>query len=149
MAASKIIELSTERIEKSLAASLKVHKTPEKYFLLEKNSRSNPKEVIISFPASGAFKDWFSETTFGETKIDLKLFPSLRSIGNNNEPALVNKVFLQRFQDLLEKSSLKIEVFITYIHLYLTMYYDDLVMHTSLFCFLSFYCIHTLEFVGF
>jgi enhanced disease susceptibility 1 protein len=113
MAASKIIELSTERIEKSLAASLKVHKTPEKYFLLEKNSRSNPKEVIISFPASGAFKDWFSETTFGETKIDLKLFPSLRSIGNN-EPALVNKFFLQRFQDLLEKSSLKIEVFITH-----------------------------------
>ncbi|XP_045790067.1 protein EDS1L-like [Trifolium pratense] len=113
MAASKggseIMKLSADRIEKSLAASLKVHKTPEKPYLLEKNSRSNPKEVIISFPASGAFKDWFSKTTFGETEIDLKLFPSLRSIGNNI-PALVNKFFLQRFQELLEKSSLKTEV---------------------------------------
>ncbi|CAI8597705.1 unnamed protein product [Vicia faba] len=101
-------QLSPERIEKSLSASLKAHsyKTP---YLLEKNSRSNPKEVIITFPASGGFKDWYSKTNFGQIKIDLTLFPSLRSIGNN-DPAVVNQFFLQRFQEILAKSLLKDQV---------------------------------------
>jgi len=106
---SKIKELSAERIDKSFALSWKAHRTPEKLYLLEKNNRSNPPEVIISFPASGAFKDWYSKTTFGETEIDLKLFRSLKSIGNN-EPAKVNQFFQQRFQDILAKSSLEEEV---------------------------------------
>ncbi|CAK8530563.1 unnamed protein product [Lathyrus sativus] len=103
-----IKELTPERIEKSFSASLKAHSYKAPYFL-EKNSRSNPKEVIISFSASGGFKDWYSKTNFGEIKIDLTLFPSLRSIGNN-EPALVNQYFLQRFQEILAKSSLQNEV---------------------------------------
>lgn len=103
-----IKDLSPERIEKSFSASLKAHSYKAPYFL-EKNSRSNPKEVIISFSASGGFKDWYSKTNFGEIKIDLTLFPSLRSIGNN-EPALVNQYFLQRFQEILAKSSLKDQV---------------------------------------
>jgi enhanced disease susceptibility 1 protein len=102
---SKIKELSAERIDKSFDASLKAHKKPERHYLLEKN----PSEVIISFPASGAFKDWYSKTTFGETEIDLKLFRSLKSIGNN-EAAKVNQFFLQRFKDILAKSSLEDEV---------------------------------------
>jgi len=102
--ASEIMGLSAERIKRSLAASLKAQKTPDKHYLLEKNNRSNPPEVIISFPASGAFQDWYSKTTFGETKIDLNLFPSLKSIGNN-EPGFVNQFFLQRFQEILAKSS--------------------------------------------
>lgn len=110
---SESMELSADKIEKSFAAALKVHKTPEKHYLLEKNNKTNPPEVIISFPASGAFKDWYSKTTFGETEIDLSLFPSLRSIGNN-EPALVNKSFLQRFKDILTKSSLRDEVLYLY-----------------------------------
>lgn len=106
---SKIKELSAERIDKSFAASLKAHKTPEKLYLIEKNNKSNPPEVIISFPASGVFNDWYSKTTFGETEIDLKLFRSLKSIGNN-EAAKVNQFFLQRFKDILAKSTLEEEV---------------------------------------
>lgn len=103
------IEMRAERIEKAFTVSSKAHKSPEKHYLVEKISRSNPPEVTISFPASGDFKDWYSKTTFGETKIDLSLFPTLRSIGNS-EAALVNEASLQRFQDILAKSPLKDEV---------------------------------------
>lgn len=109
MAAGEGIEMKADQIEKAFSTAWKAHKSPEKHYLVEKNTRVNPSEVIISFPASGSVKDWYSGTTFGETKIDLKLFPSLKSIGNN-EAAKVNEAFLKRFQDILDKSAFKDEV---------------------------------------
>lgn len=100
-----------EVIEKAYGGSLRAHKSPDRPYLVEKISRNDPSEVIISFSGSGAVKDWYSQRNFGETKIDLTLFPSLRSIGSD-EPALVNETFLKRFQGiiLLPRPSLADEV---------------------------------------
>ncbi|XP_020235415.1 protein EDS1L [Cajanus cajan] len=95
-----------EFIEKACVVSLKAHKSPDKPYLVEKISRS---EVIICFPGSDAVRDWYSQTNFGQTKINLDLFPPLRSIGND-EPALVNEAFLKRFQAILLKPALPAEV---------------------------------------
>ncbi|KAJ1421784.1 Fungal lipase-like domain [Sesbania bispinosa] len=103
------IEIRREWIEKVFALAWKAHKSPDKHFLLEKINKSKPPEIIITFPGSGSVKDWYSKRTFGETKINLSLFPSLKSIGNN-EAALVNQAFLQRFKDILDKSPLEAEV---------------------------------------
>ena len=62
--------------------------------------RNDPQEVIFCFPGSGAVRDWYSQKNFGETKIDLGLFPSLRSIGID-EQALVNEAFQKKFQEIL------------------------------------------------
>ncbi|XP_027339698.1 protein EDS1-like [Abrus precatorius] len=99
------IEMKGERIQRAFGEAFKAHKSPEKPFNHEDFSRFNPPEVIISFPASGAVKDWYSQRNFGETKINLGLFPSIKSIGND-EAALVNKAFLKRFEDILAKSTL-------------------------------------------
>ncbi|KAL2340847.1 hypothetical protein Fmac_008787 [Flemingia macrophylla] len=93
-------------IEKACALSLKAHKSPDKHYFVEKVNRN---EVIIYFPGSEAVKDWYSQTNFGETKVDLHLFPSLKSIGNE-EPALVNEAFLKRFQDIFHRSALQAKV---------------------------------------
>jgi len=99
--------LRGEVIEKAYyAVSWRAHRSPDRPYLIEKISRNGTSEVIISFPGSGAVRDWYSQRNFGETKIDLNLFPSLKSIGND-EPALVNEFFSKRFQDiLLDRSSL-------------------------------------------
>ncbi|XP_028784104.1 protein EDS1L-like [Neltuma alba] len=99
------VVLNEDRINKALALSLKAHRSPEKPYLVEKiGSNSGPKKVIISFPGCGSVKDWYSETPFGESQINLSLFPSLKSVGND-EAALVNKSFLQRFEAILGKTS--------------------------------------------
>ncbi|BAT79574.1 hypothetical protein LR48_Vigan04g055000 [Vigna angularis] len=94
------MEKRGELIEKAYGGSLRAHKSPDRPYLIEKISRNDPSEVIISFSGSGAVKDWYSQRNFGETKIDLSLFPSLRSIGSD-EPALVNETFLKRFHGII------------------------------------------------
>lgn len=101
------IELKEERIKKAFALCLKAHRSDRLYHA--EKIRSSPSEVIIGFPGFGSVKDWFSETPFGETKIILNLFRSLKSVGNN-EAASVNKAFLQRFEALLAKPSFVDEV---------------------------------------
>lgn len=124
-----------EVIEKAYAGSWKAHKSPDKPYLIEKINRNDPQEVIFCFPGSGAVRDWYSQKNFGETKIDLGLFPSLRSIGID-EQAFVNEAFQKKFQEILSaKPSLADEV------LYdnnnsLTLY--DLVMQTITFWLFSF-----------
>ena len=102
--------MKEERMKEALAMARKAQECRDKheYFLLQKIS-SSPKEVIMSFPASGAPRDWFSGKSFGETQINLELFPSLRSVGND-EAAKVNEAFLNRFQEILERSTLKEKV---------------------------------------
>ncbi|TKY73451.1 EDS1 protein [Spatholobus suberectus] len=102
-------EMRGEVIEKAFGWSMKAHKSPDKPYLVEKIRRYDPPEVIICFPGSGAVKDWYSQKNFGETKINLDRFGSLRSIGND-EAALVNEAFLKRFEDILVKPSLEAEV---------------------------------------
>ncbi|KAE9608480.1 hypothetical protein Lal_00030135 [Lupinus albus] len=103
------IEISVEQVEKAFSLAWKVHKTPEKPYLIEKISKYNSSEIIFSFPASGSIKDWYSKGPFGETKVNLELFPSLKSIGNN-ETALVNEAFQSRFEAILAKSLFEVEV---------------------------------------
>lgn len=105
------IGIREELIKKASVLAFKAHKSPDKHYLLEKiRTATHPSEVIISFPPSWAISDWFADKNFGETQINLTLFPSLRSIGND-EPGLVNKAFLRRFEALLSNSSLKSDVF--------------------------------------
>ncbi|XP_061369647.1 protein EDS1L-like [Gastrolobium bilobum] len=99
-------KMSRESVEEALNLAFEVQKSPDKLFLPKEISESNPPEVIISFPGSGAVKDWYSNRPFGETKIKLDLFPSLKSIGND-EAALVNEAFQQRFIDILEEKTLE------------------------------------------
>ena len=107
---AEIIEMKEERMKEALAMAWRVHESPQKHFLLKKiRSSHNSKEVIFSFPAYGAPRDWFSGRTFGQIQINLVLFPSLRSIGND-EAAMVNEAFLLRFQDIIGKSSLQAKV---------------------------------------
>lgn len=89
------IVLNEDPINKALALFLKAHRSPEKPYLVEK-IRGSPSKVIFIFPCCGSVKDWYSETPFGESPINLTHFPSLKSVGND-EAALVNKSFLQRF----------------------------------------------------
>ncbi|KAK7354108.1 hypothetical protein VNO80_19566 [Phaseolus coccineus] len=104
------MELRGEVIQRAYAGSWKAHRLPDKPYIIERINRNGLSEVIITFPGSGAVKDWYSQRNFGETKIDLNLFPSLRSIGKD-EPALVNEAFSKRFQDiLLARHSLADEV---------------------------------------
>ncbi|XP_061369737.1 protein EDS1L-like [Gastrolobium bilobum] len=101
--------MSRKSVEKALNLALEVQNSPDKLFLLEEISESNPPEVIISFQRSVAVKDWYSNRPFGETRIKLDLFPSLKSIGND-EAAFVNEAFQQRFKDILDKTTLEHEV---------------------------------------
>ncbi|KAF7806130.1 protein EDS1L-like [Senna tora] len=101
--------LKEERLKKAYSQAFKAHTLKsDKLYLVEK-TRSISSEVIISFPGFGPVKDWFSGTSFGDTQINLNLFPSLRSIGND-EAASVNKAFLHRFEALLGKPSFIDEV---------------------------------------
>ncbi|GAV74375.1 Lipase_3 domain-containing protein [Cephalotus follicularis] len=107
MSLGESIEVKAELIKKTCSMAMKPHKTP---FLVDK-SRS---DVVFSFPGSWSPNDWFSHGPFGEIKIDRKLFPSLRSIGNDDEAigrdevAKVNKAFMDKF--LAISKSLKSEV---------------------------------------
>ncbi|TKY73449.1 EDS1L protein [Spatholobus suberectus] len=102
--------LEGELIKKACALAFKAHKSPKKCYLLKKIVNSSSKvNLIISFPGSWVASDWFVRKPFGVTNINLALFPSLRSLGND-QAALVNEAFLLRFQSILSNSSLKSEV---------------------------------------
>ncbi|KAJ1387121.1 Fungal lipase-like domain [Sesbania bispinosa] len=99
------IGLKEELIKKACAFAFKAHKSPREHYICERKSEA----YIFSFPGSWVDTDWFASKPFGETKIDLDLFPSLRSVGND-EPALVNEAFLKRFDRILKNSPFKSEV---------------------------------------
>ena len=82
-----------ERLIRACSEAVDAHGSPTKPF----NSSESKSEVIFSFPGTWYVKDWYSKGPFGTAKIDRVLFPSLRSIGND-EKAEVNEAFQQRFQ---------------------------------------------------
>ncbi|KAI4343796.1 hypothetical protein L6164_011104 [Bauhinia variegata] len=104
----EMVGIREEVIKRACILAFKAHKSSDKTYLVEK-SRSSSSQVIISFPGSWCVNDWFSGKPFGETKIDLEMFPSLRSV-SNDEAALVNQAFLRRFQSILTSPSFQSEV---------------------------------------
>ncbi|KAJ7956300.1 Enhanced disease susceptibility 1 [Quillaja saponaria] len=95
--------MKKELIKKICYLALKALKLTGKPYHVEKTICSS--ETIISFQGSWSVNDWFARNPFGETKVDLQLFPSLRSIGND-EAALVNEAFLNKFKQILGGSAL-------------------------------------------
>ncbi|KAJ0805228.1 putative carboxylesterase [Helianthus annuus] len=61
---------------------------------------SGSEDTVFAFGGSWAHQDFYSHEPFGEITIDPSLFPSLKSVGNN-EPAKINQGFFRRFQALL------------------------------------------------
>ena len=95
-------EINTNLIQKACSLAVKAHsKSSQKSYILEKTGGSS--YVIFSFPGYWSENDWYDGEPFGETKINLDLFPSLRSIGID-EHAKVNKAFLQRFVDKISRN---------------------------------------------
>ncbi|WJX32951.1 Lipase (class 3) [Trifolium repens] len=105
------IGLNEEVIKKTCSLSFKAHKSPNQPYISEnfKTSSESTEYLVISFPGSWVETDWFVRKPFGETKIDLAQFPLLKSVGND-ETALVNEAFLNRFDRLLKFSSIISEV---------------------------------------
>ncbi|XP_062030609.1 protein EDS1L-like [Rosa rugosa] len=99
----KKIGISEELIKKSCSLSWE-DQFSNGLFHVDKSSSD---AVFIVFPGSWTVKEWFSgDQAFGETKIDSKdwskkAFPSMRSIGND-DVAIVNQAFLERFELVLK-----------------------------------------------
>ncbi|KAK6123445.1 hypothetical protein DH2020_042810 [Rehmannia glutinosa] len=102
------IGLKEEIIQKACKLSMKAHeKSPGKPYIHEKTRGST--ETFFAFPGSWSVDDWYSRSPFGEIKVDVSKFPSMKSVGNE-EICLVNEGFSRRFQELLSRSSLATEV---------------------------------------
>ncbi|KAB5531966.1 hypothetical protein DKX38_018636 [Salix brachista] len=100
--------IKEEVIKKACSMAMDAHKSPEKQYL-SKKIKTSSSEVVFSFPGSWSVNDWFTGTSFGETKVDLQLFPSLKYIGLD-VTATVNEVFLNKFKALLANPLFKNEV---------------------------------------
>ncbi|CAJ1975215.1 unnamed protein product [Sphenostylis stenocarpa] len=85
------------------------HKSPDKLYFYEKIQISSGTYNVFSFSGSWDATEWFVNKPFGGTKIDLTLFPSLRSIGND-EAALVNEGFAKRLYHIFKTTSFRSEV---------------------------------------
>ncbi|GFP97694.1 protein eds1l [Phtheirospermum japonicum] len=102
------IGLKEEIIQKACKLSVKAHdKSPVKPYIHEKNRGST--ETYFAFPGSWSADDWYCGSPFGEIKVDVSKFPSMRSIGTE-EIGFVNGAFSRRFEELLSRSSLATEV---------------------------------------
>lgn len=104
--------ITDEAIKKARSVSIRAHQVPEKPFLIEK-IRSSPSQLIFAFSGSWSLDELPAgdgkAKAFGETQVNLDLFPSLRSIGNDIT-ATVNDAFMSRFLQILEESTLAAEV---------------------------------------
>lgn len=97
--------MTDELIKRACSTAMKAHRSAGKYYLQDK-IRGSP-EVVFGFAGSWSANDLFRDDSYGETNISRQLFPSMRSIGND-ETAKVNKAFAERFEDILQ--TLKNEV---------------------------------------
>nr|WMM66260.1 EDS1 [Saussurea medusa] len=108
------LNLNDELIKAAHFQSMKAHKDNQLCYITKKHgiasSSSSSMEVLIfAFKGSWEVKDWYHGDYFGETDVDHDLFPTLQRIGEGRL-AKVNGAFLQRFQDLLNKSQFRTEV---------------------------------------
>ncbi|KAI4319108.1 hypothetical protein MLD38_032749 [Melastoma candidum] len=98
-------------IDAACRFSITAHGNSQEHFLLDK---SWSPYALIAFPGSWSLGDWYSQKdparmAFGESQVNLEMFPCLRSIGNY-EVAKVNRAFLDRFLITKERSYLRSEV---------------------------------------
>ena len=127
-------EINTDLIQKACSLAVKAHsKSSQKSYIREKTGGSS--YVIFSFPGYWSKNDWYDGESFGETKINIDLFPPLKSIGID-EHAQVNKAFQQRFvdkistdQDFINKVHFVLSLFI-YIYIYIYKFPDHLLVPT-------------------
>ncbi|KAJ4959617.1 hypothetical protein NE237_019527 [Protea cynaroides] len=91
--------METDLIKSACSLAMAANSTPHRSYISDKPASY----AIFAFPGSGTLDGWFSSKSFGNTSVDLKLFPSLRSIGND-ELAVVNAKFFQQFRDLLKEN---------------------------------------------
>ncbi|KAJ4972911.1 hypothetical protein NE237_006085 [Protea cynaroides] len=99
------VGMEADLVKKAFSLAMTVQSQGNQTYQYENHSSYS----IFAFSGSGTVEDWFSGTSFGETSIGLKkLFPSLKSIGNN-EIAQVNGKFFQQLQDLLKEETLNEE----------------------------------------
>ncbi|OWM90464.1 hypothetical protein CDL15_Pgr014767 [Punica granatum] len=105
------LEVRAKIIKKAFHYAMKAHKNPEKPFVIRKRCLSS--NVIFAFPGTWSTADWIPTETstrhFGQAKVNLEVFPSLRSIGND-EAASVHDAFLRRFLLIVEKPKFQNEV---------------------------------------
>ncbi|CAN6717881.1 unnamed protein product [Malus baccata var. baccata] len=117
----EMLSISEELIKKSCYLSFQAHKFPDDLFRVEKFAAGSS-DVVFSFPGSWSVESWASvESAFGDKKIQLSLFPSMKSVGYYDEAAgpdehqdfataSFNQAFLQKFEHLLQNSQLKNKV---------------------------------------
>jgi enhanced disease susceptibility 1 protein len=102
------VEIKEVVIQKACSMAMNAHKSPGKQYL-SKKIKTSSSEVVFSFPGSWSVNDWFTGISFGETKVDPQLFPSLKYVGLD-VTATVNEVFLNRFKAVLANPQFQIEV---------------------------------------
>ncbi|XP_059640254.1 protein EDS1L-like [Cornus florida] len=103
------IGASEELIKTACKLSRKAHASSSKNPYLSDKIRSSS-ETVFAFSGSWSVSDWFAgNNAFGEIKVDLKMFPPLRSVGTD-EDAKANEAFIGRFASILRTSSLQDEV---------------------------------------
>ncbi|PSS07824.1 Protein EDS1B like [Actinidia chinensis var. chinensis] len=101
------IKMREELMKEACYLSLRAHTSAGKPYLSKKIRGSS--ETVFSFPGPWTVDGWFSGKPFGQRKIELNLFPSLRSIGND-EKAAVNEAFYGRFEAILKTTAFANEV---------------------------------------
>ncbi|KAL8162207.1 hypothetical protein V2J09_013696 [Rumex salicifolius] len=102
------IGLTKELINRACSVAIAAHKDPHgKPFVVQNSGTST---ALIGFAGSWTAEDWFfGGKPFGESTVNLHLFPSLKSIGKA-EAAVVNGASLRRFEALLLDPSFISEV---------------------------------------
>lgn len=102
------VEVKDELIKKACNLAMEAHSLSSgKPYIYKKKSGSM--DAVFGFAGTWSLDGWYSNTSFGETKINITLFPSLRSVGTD-VVAMVNEAFASRFESILNNSSLKNEV---------------------------------------
>ncbi|KVH98741.1 Lipase, class 3, partial [Cynara cardunculus var. scolymus] len=91
-------------IIKACFLAVKSHKSAVGYI----KETGTDETVIFAFSGSWSVQDFYTSKPFGETKIDVSLFPSIKSIGNN-ELAMIYHGFFCRFQSVLQNPSFQNE----------------------------------------
>lgn len=102
------IGVKEDVIQRACKLSMKAHeRSPSKPYIHDRTRLSN--DVFFAFPGSWRVEDWYAGDPFGEVGVDVSVFPSMKSVGNE-DVGLVNETFSRRFNGLLHRSSLAAEV---------------------------------------
>ncbi|KAL9243183.1 hypothetical protein vseg_017103 [Gypsophila vaccaria] len=102
--------LTEEVIGRACSIAMKAHtSSSSELYVCEKATSTSSEVIVFGFAGSWDVGDWFTHEPFGVVKINLNVFPSLRTIGSN-QAATVNQAFLRKFEALLANSSFRIQV---------------------------------------